>query len=191
MDAEPWLRIKTENGRIVKTKLIGAYNFSNIAAALCIGKFFEVNSDAAHDAVSSYVPSNNRSQIISKGTNTIILDAYNANPDSMTAALENMINMKAAKKIVILGDMLELGNQTQPEHRNIGKLTDREGFDEVILCGKHMEYAKQENKNSVYFKTRSELEKYIVNRSFDHSLILIKASRGMQLEEIIDKIKTK
>ena len=186
--ANPWIRIKCNNNKMIRTKLVGSYNFPNIAAALCIGKYFDVPTDEANIAISLYTPSNNRSQVITIGSNTLILDAYNANPDSMKAALENLSIMKAVKKIVILGDMYELGDLTQSEHRAIGKMTSRMGFEEVIFCGERMKYAHLENKTSRYFKTRPELENYIENRKFTDCLILIKGSRAMTLEVIVQKI---
>jgi UDP-N-acetylmuramoyl-tripeptide--D-alanyl-D-alanine ligase len=188
IEVNPWIRIKSENEKIIQTQLVGAYNFPNLAAALCIAKYFDVDPDKANKAVSTYHPSNNRSQVIVRGTNTVILDAYNANPESMKAALDNLSNIKVSKKVVILGDMFELGVLTQSEHRAIGKMTSQEGFEEVIFCGEHMKYAKQENNNSVYFKSRSELEKYIENRNFKNCVILIKGSRGMAMEVIAQYI---
>ena len=119
VDADPFVTYENESGTLVKTQLIGTYNFSNIAAAICLGKFFDIPEKEADAAIARYVPTNNRSQIIRKGTNTIILDAYNANPDSMEAALENLKAMKAEDKVVILGDMFELGEESEAEHRRI------------------------------------------------------------------------
>jgi UDP-N-acetylmuramoyl-tripeptide--D-alanyl-D-alanine ligase len=184
----PWVRLKCENEEIIQTKLVGLYNFSNIAAALCIAKFFEVSSHEANKAVSLFTPGDNRSEVIHSGSNTIILDAYNANPDSMKAALENLSNMEAEKKVAILGDMYELGDLTQSEHMAIGKMTRQAGIEEVIFVGERMRYAKQENRTSLYFKTRPELENYIENRKFKDCLILIKGSRAMALEIIAQKI---
>jgi len=188
IDVNPWIIFKSENDKVIQTKLVGAYNFPNIAAALCIGKYFKVDPVKANSAISSYIPINNRSQIVTKGSNTIILDAYNANPDSMQAAIENLSNMTGDRKIVVLGDMFELGDLTQEEHRTIGILTRGAGIEEVIFCGERMQYAKQTNKKAKYFKTRSELENYIENRKFEDSLILIKGSRAMALELIAQKI---
>lgn len=184
----PWVKLKTENNEIIQTNLVGAYNFPNISAALCIGKYFGVDPDKANAAVSSYTPTNNRSQVIKIGSNTIILDAYNANPDSMKAAIENLSNMTADKKIVILGDMFELGDITEEEHRRIGKLTRKAGFQEAIFCGDRMRYAHQEYNNSRYFKNTSDLENYIENRKFEDCLILIKGSRAMALEVLVQRI---
>lgn len=100
--------MKTESGDEVHTQLIGEYNFENIAVALCIGKFFEVDATSANEAVRNYLPGNMRSQILTKDTNTIILDAYNANPSSMEVAIKNLSGMKSKRKVAILGDMYEL-----------------------------------------------------------------------------------
>lgn len=189
-EANPWVTVKDEGNNIIKTHLIGRYNYQNIAAALCFGKYFDVDPEKAASAVSQYIPTNNRSQILTIGTNTIILDAYNANPDSMSAAIENLSGMNGKNKILILGDMFELGNLTKEEHRKIGEQTMREPFDEVIFCGERMQYAYESNKNARYFKTRTELENYIESCIFEDSLILIKGSRGMALEVIIHKIRS-
>ncbi len=135
ISADPYIKFRTENGDEVQTKLLGAYNFENIAVALCIGKFFGVDSRMADDAVAEYHPENMRSQIIKKGTNTIILDAYNANPSSMAAAIENLASMTANKKVLILGDMYELESEAEQEHRSIGKLIQEKGFQSVFLVG--------------------------------------------------------
>ena len=147
-----------------------------------------LDPDKANCAVSSYIPANNRSQIIKSGSNTIILDAYNANPDSMKAAINNISEMVSDKKIVILGDMFELGDLTEQEHGKIGELTLKAGFQETIFCGERMKYAKQVNKHAKYFKTTQDLENYIENCIFEDSLILIKGSRAMTLEVVIRKI---
>jgi UDP-N-acetylmuramoyl-tripeptide--D-alanyl-D-alanine ligase len=185
-----WVTLENEGKDIIRTHLIGRYNFSNIAAALCIGKYFGVDPGKASAAVSQYVPSNNRSQVLSIGTNTIILDAYNANPDSMSAAIENLSNMDGDNKVLILGDMFELGSLTEEEHRKIGELTASGSFDEVIFCGERMQYAFEANKSARYFKTRTELENYIESCIFEDSVLLIKGSRGMALEVIAHKIQT-
>jgi UDP-N-acetylmuramoyl-tripeptide--D-alanyl-D-alanine ligase len=188
--ANPWVIVEDDQQNIIKTHLIGRYNYHNIAAALCIGKYFNVDAGKASLAVSQYIPTNNRSQIISIGTNTIILDAYNANPDSMGAAIRNLSGMEGKNKVLILGDMFELGDLTEEEHRKIGQLTTEESFDNVIFCGERMQYAFEGNRNSRYFKTRAELENYIESCIFEDSLILIKGSRGMALEVIAQKIRS-
>ena len=190
LEANPWVTIENEEKNILKTHLIGRYNFTNVAAALCIGKYFGVEAEKASEAVSQYIPVNNRSQVLSNGTNTIILDAYNANPDSMQAAIENLSNMESNNKVLILGDIFELGDLTKVEHRKIGEITASGNFNKVILCGERMQYAYEAKKDAQYFKTRSELENYFESCIFEDSLILIKGSRGMALEVIAQKIRS-
>lgn len=122
VSADPYVVYRPEGRNPVETQLVGAYNFENIAAALCIGHYFNVPSEAADEAIRSYQPANKRSQVVRQGTNTIILDAYNANPDSMEAAIRNLEAMRAEQKVVILGDMYELGDAAEAEHRALGEL---------------------------------------------------------------------
>src|SRR5690606_10410469 len=138
ISADPYVKIRTEDGQEAETKLIGAYNFENVANALCIGKFFGVDATLALQAVAEYEPANMRSQVIRKNSNTIILDAYNANPSSMEAAIKNLAGMKAQHKVLILGDMFELEEEAETEHRHIGKLILDLGFTDVLLCGELM-----------------------------------------------------
>jgi UDP-N-acetylmuramoyl-tripeptide--D-alanyl-D-alanine ligase len=186
--ADPYITYRGEDGVSIDTKLIGTYNFDNISAALCIGKYFQIDPAAAHQAISGYVPSNMRSQVIPKGSNLVILDAYNANPSSMEAALKTLSQMPLKHKVAILGDMLELGNISESEHKLIGKITLENGIDEVIFCGTGMAMAHQANNKSKYFKARPALEEYLDQHHFVESAILIKASRGMQFESLIHKI---
>ena len=188
MGADPFVEFKTENSGPVKTKLIGAYNFDNIATALCIGKYFEIPEEKAIQAVSAYTPENNRSQIIQKGSNSIILDAYNANPSSMEKALENLAGMNASKKVVILGDMFELGEDTKSEHMLIGTKLKELNIDEAFFCGESMKYAYESFGHGHYMKTRDFLTEYLKDNALSNSTILIKASRGMALEHVVDYI---
>jgi UDP-N-acetylmuramoyl-tripeptide--D-alanyl-D-alanine ligase len=186
IDASPFIRFKTEGGIIVNTQIIGSYNFPNIAGALCIGKYFKVPAEAANEAIASYNPENNRSQVVKKEDLTLILDAYNANPSSMKAAIENFAAMSTSnKKIMVLGDMFELGEQSEGEHRNLGKLIGSLQFDSVLLCGKMMKYAADELKSAQYFSEKAELEKFIENNKPKDSTVLIKGSRGMGLETLV------
>ena len=175
----------------MKTNLIGSYNFENIAAALCIAKFFGVEEKVANKAVAGYVPSNMRSQVIRKGNNTIIMDAYNANPGSMEAALNTLYKMPEEHKVAILGDMLELGNITEEEHANIGRLTAALKLDEVYFCGVLMAFAHAGNSSARYFRNKKSLEEFLDTRKFENSAILVKASRGMQLETVNNHIQSK
>jgi UDP-N-acetylmuramoyl-tripeptide--D-alanyl-D-alanine ligase len=186
LDADPNVKLKAENGDVVQTNLIGAYNFENIAAALCIGKFFGVPAHLANQAIAEYTPGNMRSQVITKGTNTIILDAYNANPSSMQAAIDNLAGMKAKNKIVILGDMFELGDEAEKEHRSLGKLIRDKNFTAVFLCGNLMKSALEELPEAHQFSKKEELIETLKQQKIQHATILVKASRGISLETIVE-----
>mgnify|MGYP006293413845 CR=1 FL=1 len=186
LSADPYIHYRHENGQEIHTQLIGAYNFPNIAAALCIGKYFEVPAELANQAVSSYIPANQRSQLIRKRDNTIIMDAYNANPDSMQAALLSLDAMKAKSKVAILGDMYELGKDSPAEHRAIGELLSKTTIDHVLLCGEMMKDAHEAYPQAKYFSAKSEMASYLDSHKFDQSTILLKASRGIALETILD-----
>jgi UDP-N-acetylmuramoyl-tripeptide--D-alanyl-D-alanine ligase len=186
LDASPFLNIKTEDGAALATQLIGDYNFENIAAALCIGKFFQVPVEKANEAIAEYVPSNMRSQLIIKNSNTIILDAYNANPSSMQAAIESLASMAARKKIAILGDMFELEEEAEQEHGRLGTLLKQGKFDEVYLCGQLIKAAVREIPTAHYFETRELLLENLRANPIKEATILIKASRGMRLEACAD-----
>lgn len=186
LDADPFIRFETENGEIVQTQLIGAYNFENIAAALCIGKFFGVETGAANNAIAEYVPGNMRSQILEKGTNTIILDAYNANPSSMEAAINNLASMKASRKVAVLGDMFELDEEAEKEHQKIGELLNTKKFDQVYFCGNLMKAAKKMYAAGQLFEKKELLIAELKKHPIKDSTILVKASRGIGLETIVE-----
>lgn len=181
-----YLNLETNTGKPIKTKLIGAYNLPNITVALALGKYFDIEENDCITAIEEYIPSNNRSQLLQKGTNTIILDAYNANPSSVKAAIENFANMKLENKVVCLGDMLELGDFSQIEHKAIGKLISTLGFKTSILCGPEFEFAKTESPNSLYFNSTAEASEWVKNQGFENSSFLVKGSRGMGMEKIAD-----
>lgn len=188
LGADPYIIYCDEQQNEVHTQLLGTYNFNNIAAALSIGKYFDIPVEASNDAVKSYSPTNKRSEVVKKGSNTIILDAYNANPDSMKAAIENLQHMQASKKAVILGDMYELGEDTEKEHQALGQLLNDTGFDQILLCGKHMLAAARACPQSEYFSDKKQLAEYIQNNSFESTTLLVKASRGMALETLVDRL---
>lgn len=188
LESHPALKLRVGEGRETTTHLTGAFNFENICAALCVGKFFEVDADLALDAVASYNPDNNRSQIIEKGTNTILLDAYNANPSSMSASLRHFSGKEADYKVAILGDMFELGEDAPKEHEAVGKLTAELGFDEVHLCGKLMEFGKLGNPKAQYWSEKEQLKDYLESHPVKGAAILIKGSRGMSLETILESL---
>jgi UDP-N-acetylmuramoyl-tripeptide--D-alanyl-D-alanine ligase len=184
--ADPYVRYINDRGETVESNLIGSYNFKNIATALCVGKYFEVDPHKADQAIRSYIPKNNRSQIIKSGSNTIILDAYNANPVSMHAALDNLENMKHAQKIVILGDMFELGDDEAKEHRELAERINKMALDLCLTAGEASVKAAAGLEKVKSFKDREEMIAYIENNKPNNSLILIKASRGMGLEKVVE-----
>lgn len=184
--SEPYLKVKTGEGQVLSTQLAGKYNFDNIACALCIGKFFNVSPEDSAEAIEKYLPQNMRSQVIVKGSNRIILDAYNANPDSMAVALENLQEQRSEKKVAILGDMNELGAESEKEHRNLGKILAKMPLDQVYLCGQLIGVASGELANAIHFGTREELESYLKAHPVRNSLVLVKASRGISLEKVVE-----
>lgn len=185
IEAKPEIVFEDENGNHTKTSLSGAYNFENIATALCVGKYFKVDMAKATLAIAEYIPDNNRSQILKKGTNMIVMDAYNANPTSMKAALESLSLMQG-EKIAILGDMFELGEDSDIEHASVGKLTLSLGLKEIIFCGGNMKAAAQANSTALYFQKKEELNAYLRGKTWNDKVILLKGSRGMGLESLLD-----
>lgn len=176
---------RTAEGREVTTHLPGRYNFMNMAAALAIGEHFGVEIDEAHHAIADYNPTNNRSQVMTKGTNTILLDAYNANPSSMAAAVQQFMQQPAKRKMVILGDMYELGDESPAEHAALGQLVAQGNFDIVILSGKDMKYALESLPKAYYFPDKFSLHNWIIDHPMQDTHILIKGSRGMGLETVV------
>lgn len=188
LGADPFVKIKAENGEAIKTNLIGTYNFENIAAALCIGKYFDVAAGLSNLALAEYLPGNMRSQLVKRESNTIIMDAYNANPSSMHAAIENLAAMKGDRKVLILGDMFELEEEAEKEHRSIGQLLKRNTFDKVYLCGHLMKAAKEEFQAALHYETKDLLIEELKRNPLKDSTILIKASRGIGLETVLEFI---
>jgi len=172
---------------MLQANLTGSYNLENILAAICIGNYFGVEADKINAAVAEYVPSNNRSQVLKKGSNTIILDCYNANPTSMTAALVNFSGMEAKKKVAILGDMLELGNESEALHRTVIEQVDGISADEIILIGKEFASALTKEKiDCISFGTTDEAKEYLSTHKFQDAAILVKGSRGSRLEKLFE-----
>jgi UDP-N-acetylmuramoyl-tripeptide--D-alanyl-D-alanine ligase len=186
LEASPYVVYKDEEGNVVNTQLVGSYNYENMAAAVCIGKYFGVPLSKANEAIANYSPVNNRSQVIHKGSNTIILDAYNANPTSMAAAVRNFGSMTAPHKMVILGDMFEMGEESATEHKALGEVVAGQPFDRVLLCGKDMKFAAEVKSDFLYFETKPELQQWLQDHSVSDSYVLIKGSRGMGLETLVD-----
>jgi len=183
--ANPFVEIHFSN-LLIQTHLIGLYNANNINAALTIGKYFGVEDIAIKEALESYIPENNRSQLITKGTNQIILDAYNANPSSMAVAIENFVQLDNLNKIMILGDMFELGKESQQEHKVIVNLVLNEKDVVCYFIGKEF-YNHRIDKNKFHFyETFDAFSDYLKNTKIENSSILIKGSRGMALERTLN-----
>lgn len=166
------------------SQLTGDYNFTNLCAAASFGLHFGVSIDEIKKAIESYIPTNMRSQVVKKNDKTLVLDTYNANPSSMTASLHNFITFEGTKTIVI-GDMLELGEESVVEHINILKTAHDLGFNEVITVGKHF---KAVNNSSKSFENTAELIEYLSLNKIQSENVLLKASRGISLEKAIDFI---
>jgi len=182
--ASPFLSISFDNGtnlEMIQTQLIGAYNYPNILTAITIGRYFKVSFMNMKKALEAYTPSNNRSQLVKKGTNTIILDAYNANPTSMKAALSNFSQMEADKKVVIIGDMLELGDESEQEHQEIINSIQDADFSQIITVGK--EFLKVNSLNA--YETIEDLKAKWDWEVFDNTTFLMKGSRGISLEKLL------
>lgn len=187
VEASPVLKIRTETSEIIATRLVGGYNFENIATALCIGKFFKVPAREAANAIETYDPQNNRSQLIKKGATTIIMDAYNANPNSMEGALENLKSV-AGPKWVVLGDMKELGDDSYKEHVALGQRLHGMDLEAIFLLGPEMRAAFDSCPNAQYFEDKSRLKEALKSVNSEGKTVLLKGSRSMGLEEVIDAL---
>ena len=183
---DPFLSLKWEEAPqsgIVDSALYGEYNFENIMAAICIGLYFGVRADQIKNAIASYIPENNRSQIIQTEKNVIISDAYNANPSSMKAALINFSKMKSPAKMLILGDMMELGDYSLEEHVKIVNYIRELGFEKVLLIGDWF-YKAAENGKEICFNSTNAAEAWLSRQLIANRTILLKGSRKMQLETL-------
>jgi len=177
----PLLSIKYNN-EIINSYLIGDFQFYNILLAICMGKYFNVSNHNIKKSIENYIPTNNRSQLVKTKKNTIILDAYNANPSSMKAMLNSFANQKYKNKLCILGDMLELGEESNKEHLEVIKLTNELKLD-CLFVG---EIFNSLTENS--FKTRNELAQNIQKNNIYNKTILLKGSRGIGLEQLIENL---
>jgi UDP-N-acetylmuramoyl-tripeptide--D-alanyl-D-alanine ligase len=181
-----FLEVTITKGAAIKTihtQLIGEYNLPNILAAVSLGKFFSVADEKIKSALESYIPSNSRSQLIEKDGNTIILDAYNANPTSMRAAIENFAKMEGESKILMLGGMMELGEESLAEHKAILGVIDRYKWKAVVLVGS--DYHKLDHP---YFNFENALQarEWLHQQHFSNAQLLVKGSRSMQMEKVLE-----
>lgn len=183
--ADPFLKVKFSNGYSAQTNLIGAYNLENVMAAACVGSHFGVDMPTIVSALENYKPSNNRSQFISTSSNKLIVDAYNANPTSMKAALDNFISLKSdSEKALILGDMLELGKDSEAEHGKIVEMIAASGIKKVMLVGQN--FASVAKNGMSTFKNADELIPVLTDNKLNGCLILIKGSNSMKLTKVVE-----
>lgn len=175
------------NNEVLNTNLVGDYNYYNILAAIKIAHHFDIEDSKIKKAIENYTPKNQRSQFIKKDKNEIILDAYNANPSSMELALKNFSNSKKQNKYLLLGDMLELGDESYEEHKKIIELTESLGFKNAAFVGE--EFYKHKNNKYKFFNETSDLLDYLKSNDFMSYTFLIKASRLLKLEEAVDFIE--
>lgn len=188
---EPFLRLGFADGRILKTALVGSYNAANVLAALCIGRHFGVDEDAAFAAISSYTPSNSRSQMVRTANNTLIVDAYNANPSSMRAALDNFSRIEAPDKTALLGDMRELGENSVNEHIDILRLALSLGLSNLCLVGDEFSKAMKSvdcPPTVRWYPDSSMLAAALHNAPLTGNVILIKGSRGIMMEKVLGEV---
>lgn len=181
--AEPYLHLNYKNKEL-KTNLYGSYNLSNIAFAVKLGEYFGIDEDHIINGISNYQPENNRSQLQIIGTNIFIKDAYNANPNSMKLSLESFGILNAASKVIVLGDMLELGDFTSTEHRDILRLSESLDLSERIYVGENF-YKERNDFGGQFFKEIGEARDYFKSKGINNSTILLKGSRGISVESIL------
>lgn len=188
-DCSPFLSMScTKNdGTIfeIKTKLIGSYNAENVLAAIAIGNFFELTTEQIKIGLENYSPQNNRSQLTITEHNKLVVDAYNANPTSMRAAILNFAQMNVDNKTLILGDMLELGTQSSEEHQSIVDLLQQNNFKNVLLVGNDF---KNTQNSYACFNDVTELQNFIAKYPIQNNYILIKGSRGIKLEKTLSSL---
>ncbi len=183
--SEPFLEVAIQKGvafKTLQTHLVGDYNLPNILCAIAVGKYFNVPDEKIKNAIETYTPSNSRSQMVSVGSNHIILDAYNANPTSMKAAIENFARLHTANKVLMLGGMMEMGEDSLEEHKAIITLIEQHAWSNVVLVGGDF---KNVVHSFIYFNNALEAKDWYVQQHFEHTHLLVKGSRSMQMERIL------
>jgi UDP-N-acetylmuramoyl-tripeptide--D-alanyl-D-alanine ligase len=170
----------------IQSHLAGRYNFYNMMVATCLGFYFGLTLTQIKQAIEGYIPANNRSQIVKKGDNTIWVDAYNANPSSMRVAIENFAELPGTGKVLILGDMFELGTDSQLEHQTLAELIDtKKTWDAVYLVGKEFAQTKT---GAQHFDNMENFMEWLQNHPLKTKTILLKGSRGMAMERVLEKL---
>lgn len=167
---------------IIKTNLVGEYNLPNVLLAVTVGKYFNIPDKKIKDALENYMPDNSRSQLIEKDSNKIILDAYNANPTSMKAAIENFAKMDGQNKVLLLGGMKELGDESQTEHGSLIELIKKYTWTQVVLVG--AEFIAVPN-NFLHFENSEQAAEWYRQQHFKNSFVLIKGSRSTEMEKVL------
>ena len=185
-ESEPFVKVDITHGMMIdnpiSTQLVGEYNLPNILAAVTVGNYFKINGDIIKSSIENYAPSNSRSQLIEKDSNKIILDAYNANPTSMKAAIENFAKLNADKKILMFGGMAELGQESLDEHKSIVDLINKYTWSDVVLVGG--DFLKL-NHSYHQFENAEQAKEWFDKQNFQSAYLLIKGSRSMQMEKVI------
>lgn len=169
--------------QMIQTQLVGEYNLPNILAAVSIGLYFQVPADKIKNAIENYSPTNSRSQLLKWKDNDVILDAYNANPSSMQLAIENFAKLNAQNKIVCIGGMKELGNTSIAEHQALIHLLEKNEWEKVILVGGDFENCTH---NYFYFPNALDAKTWLAQQQFSNRTILIKGSRGIRMEQVLE-----
>ncbi len=181
------LRLRLWDGTETLTQLTGDYNFANLAAAAAVGAYFGVSGPQVAAALAAYTPDNNRSQRVRTAQgNDLVLDAYNANPSSMGAALRSFAAAPGGPKLVILGDMFELGDESTREHADLGHLLADLSIESVVLIGPEMRLAHATNMGTHYFPTKAEAAAWLRTHPVRGQQVLVKGSRGMALETLVE-----
>ncbi|WP_282125162.1 UDP-N-acetylmuramoyl-tripeptide--D-alanyl-D-alanine ligase [Marinifilum flexuosum] len=191
LQAAPYLVLELRSPKIgklyIKTKLIGGYNFENALAAVTVGRYFDIKESDIKVALENYEPSNNRSQLKKTENNVLFLDAYNANPTSMGVAVNNFADLPMKNKLVILGDMLELGEDSEKEHQQLIELLQERSLENVYLVGDIFSKVNTENQYKTFLKVE-EVASILEKEEVKNHYILIKGSRGIQLEKLVEKL---
>jgi UDP-N-acetylmuramoyl-tripeptide--D-alanyl-D-alanine ligase len=182
----PAIIFETPENKSFTCHIGGSYNFDNMQTAYAVGLYFGVDSDAAAEALAGYNPDNNRSQSVEVGSNSFLMDAYNANPSSMQASVKNFGNLQTSKKkIVILGDMFELGEYAKEEHAAMGKLVAEQGFETAVLYGENMQHALPYLPKAFYFTDKFSLHNWLIDSKLTNCYFLVKGSRSVGLESVL------
>jgi UDP-N-acetylmuramoyl-tripeptide--D-alanyl-D-alanine ligase len=167
----------------IHTQLVGEYNLANVLGAVAVGSTFDIHINDIKKSIEEYSPSNSRSQLMKIGTNTVILDAYNANPTSMVSAINNFSQLDYPNKIIMIGAMMELGDESINEHQKIIELLAQSNWKQVVLVGGNFNVVKH---SFIYFENSTLAQKWFVESAFQNTAFLIKGSRAFQMEKIIN-----